>query len=70
MKNLPRSAQVYVGVVIALGVCQLLLFAPWSGLHPYSAGAREHSPALFFSLLLLSSVCSAFKVSLPLAGSS
>jgi len=70
MRNLPRLAKVYVSVVIALGVCQLLLFAPWSGLHPYRAGSPAHSPALFFSLLILSSICSAFTVALPLARSS
>jgi diguanylate cyclase (GGDEF)-like protein len=70
MKTLPRPARLYVSAVIALGVCLLLVFAPWSGLQPYRAGGPQHPFALFFSLLLLSSICSAFKVTLPLAGSS
>lgn len=69
MKDLPRPAKLYVIAVIALGVCLLVVFGPWSGLQPYRPGGLQRSPVLFFSLLLLSSVCSAFKVKLPLAGS-
>ncbi len=60
MKNLPRPARIYVSVVIALGVCLLLLYAPYRGIP---------KPHLFIGLLLLSSVCAAFKVNLPLSRS-
>jgi diguanylate cyclase (GGDEF)-like protein len=69
MDSLPRSARLYVGSVIAVGVCLLAVFAPWSGLHVYRGAGLHYPYTLFASLLLLSSICSAFKVSLPLAGS-
>ncbi len=67
MKNLPWAAKVYVSAVIALGVCQLLVFSP-SVVATYRGDTS--TLGLFFALLLLSSVCSAFKVNLPLTGSS
>src|SRR5512143_3091543 len=70
MKDLPRPARLYVVTVIALGVCLLLIFAPYTGLHPYRPGLKDHGVAIFFSLMALSAFCSAFKVRLPLAGGS
>jgi diguanylate cyclase (GGDEF)-like protein len=71
MNELPRPARLYVGAIITLGVCLLLVFAPWTGLQPYRPGLKHGAAVLsFFCLLLLSAVCSAFKVKLPLAGGS
>jgi diguanylate cyclase (GGDEF)-like protein/putative nucleotidyltransferase with HDIG domain len=59
MKHLPIAARIYVGAVIAAGAIFLVVFFPESLSHP----------AWFATLLLLSSVTSAFKVNLPLARS-
>jgi diguanylate cyclase (GGDEF)-like protein/putative nucleotidyltransferase with HDIG domain len=59
MTDLPIRARLYVGAVLAGGVALLVAFAP----------LRPARPGLFAALLLLSSVASAFKVSLPLATS-
>ena len=59
MKALPVTARAFVGAVLALGLIVLLWFAPHS----------LANPGLFFTLLLLSSVASGLKVSLPLATS-
>jgi diguanylate cyclase (GGDEF)-like protein/putative nucleotidyltransferase with HDIG domain len=59
MKDLPLAARLFVGAVLAAGAVVLLLFAPRSIGHL----------SLFTTLLLLSSLASAFKVSLPLASS-
>ena len=56
MKALPLAARVYVFGIIAAGGALLAVFFP-----------THWSPWLFFSLLLLSSVTSVFKVNLPLA---
>ena len=58
MNALPLGARIYVCSIIGLGAGLLAAFFP-----------REFhgSPWLFFSLLLLSSVTSVFKVNLPLA---
>jgi len=69
MNDLPRPARLYVSAIIVLGVCLLLVFAPWTGFQPYAPGVK-HGFGLFFCLLLLSVVCSVFKVKLPLAGGS
>jgi diguanylate cyclase (GGDEF)-like protein/putative nucleotidyltransferase with HDIG domain len=62
MKQLPIAARAYVGAVIALGAALLVFFFP---IH-----ARDFPhPEWFLALLLLSSITSAFKVSLPLARS-
>jgi diguanylate cyclase (GGDEF)-like protein/putative nucleotidyltransferase with HDIG domain len=59
MKELPLAARIYVGAVFVAGLVTLALFAPRSiGNLP-----------LFVGLLCLSSLASAFKVSLPLATS-
>src|SRR5581483_2860935 len=60
MKQLPIAARVYVAIVIAVGAVLLAAFFP--------AGGVGH-PAWFVTLLVLSSVTSAFKVNLPLARS-
>ncbi len=59
MKNLPLPARLYVAGVIALGACLFVAFTPWTGL-------ESSQVLLFFSLLLLSVVSSAFQVNLPL----
>ena len=59
MKDLPTPARFFVGAVLAAGALVLAIFAPH---------AIANLP-LFAALLLLSSLASAFKVSLPLASS-
>jgi diguanylate cyclase (GGDEF)-like protein/putative nucleotidyltransferase with HDIG domain len=59
MKDLPISARLFVGAVLAAGAVVLAAFAP---------RALANLP-LFAALLLLSSLASAFKVTLPLASS-
>jgi diguanylate cyclase (GGDEF)-like protein/putative nucleotidyltransferase with HDIG domain len=59
MKDLPLPARLFVGAVLAAGAIVLAVFVP---------RAIAHLP-LFTALLLLSSLASAFKVSLPLASS-
>ncbi len=59
MKDLPFAARLYVAAVLAASALVLLAFAP----------RHIDSPLLFVSLLLCSSVASAFKVSLPLTKS-
>jgi diguanylate cyclase (GGDEF)-like protein/putative nucleotidyltransferase with HDIG domain len=59
MKDLPLPARLFVGAVLAAGAIVLAAFVP---------RAIAHLP-LFIALLLLSSLASAFKVSLPLASS-
>ncbi len=61
MKNLSLAARLYVSVVVAVGACLLVVFTPWS--------AGMGRPSLFFSLLLVSTLCSWFKVNLPVGGS-
>jgi len=58
MKELPLAARLYVGAVLAGGVVVLAVFAP----HSFA------NPLLFAILLVCSSVASALKVNLPLAG--
>jgi diguanylate cyclase (GGDEF)-like protein/putative nucleotidyltransferase with HDIG domain len=60
MKGLPLRARVFVGGVIAVGGALLVLNFP---LRTFAA------PGLFLGLLLLSSITSVFKVTLPLARS-
>jgi len=60
MKQLPLAARVYVGAVVVAGAAAMLAFAPHTIAHP----------ALFIGLLLCSSLASALKVNLPLAGGS
>lgn len=60
MKALPWPARLYVGGVIAAGAAVLAVFAPKS---------TFDDPLLFVILLLLSSLTSAFKVSLPITRS-
>jgi diguanylate cyclase (GGDEF)-like protein/putative nucleotidyltransferase with HDIG domain len=60
MKELPIAARAYVASIIAIGGVLLVWFFPLTAL-PH--------PAWFVSLLLLSSITSAFKVNLPLARS-
>jgi diguanylate cyclase (GGDEF)-like protein/putative nucleotidyltransferase with HDIG domain len=62
MKDLPLAARVYVAAVLAAGAVVLALFGPL-------ALASVPSVALFLVLLLLSSLASALKVSLPLTTS-
>ena len=57
MKDLPVPARLYVGTVLAAGATVLLTFGPRS----------IENPGLFSALLIISSVASAFKVTLPLA---
>src|SRR5580765_385779 len=59
MKELPLPARLFVGAVLTAGAVVLLFFAPRS----------IGQPPLFAALLILSSLASAFKVSLPLASS-
>ena len=60
MNTLPLAARVYVCTVIGLGALLLVVFFPLSSFQ---------QPWLFLLLLLLSSLTSVFKVSLPLARS-
>src|SRR5918994_6326132 len=60
MKSLPLPARLYVCAVIGLGAALLVAFFPISSFK---------GPWLFLLLLLLSSITSVFKVSLPLARS-
>jgi diguanylate cyclase (GGDEF)-like protein/putative nucleotidyltransferase with HDIG domain len=60
MKSLPLAARLFVFVIVAAGAALLALFFPIPA---------THSAALFFVLLLLSSITSVFKVTLPLARS-
>src|SRR4030095_3719756 len=60
MKQLPIAARLYVGTIIAGGAFLLVAFLP---LHHFP------HPVWFLSLLLFSSITSAFKVNLPLARS-
>jgi diguanylate cyclase (GGDEF)-like protein/putative nucleotidyltransferase with HDIG domain len=60
MNTLPLRARVFVCAVIAVGAAVLVSFFPWK---------TFASPGLFLTLLLLSSVTSVFKVTLPLARS-
>jgi diguanylate cyclase (GGDEF)-like protein/putative nucleotidyltransferase with HDIG domain len=62
MKELPLTARIYVGLVLAAGATVLALFGP-------AALFDLHSVALFFVLLLFSSFASALKVNLPLTTS-
>src|SRR5262249_34667116 len=59
MKDLPLAARLFVTAVLAAGAITLAVFAP----------RTIANPVLFASLLVLSSLASAFKVSLPLAAS-
>ena len=59
MKELPLPARLFVGAVLTAGAVVLVVFAPRS----------IGQPSLFAALLVLSSLASAFKVSLPLASS-
>jgi diguanylate cyclase (GGDEF)-like protein/putative nucleotidyltransferase with HDIG domain len=59
MKDLPIPARLFVGAVLTAGAMALALFAPRS----------IANFGLFATLLVLSSLASAFKVSLPLASS-
>jgi diguanylate cyclase (GGDEF)-like protein/putative nucleotidyltransferase with HDIG domain len=61
MRSLPLPARIYVRTVIATGAALLVVFGPRSSFD---------QPLLFATLLFLSAVTSAFKVSLPLARSS
>src|SRR6187402_1475900 len=60
MNQLPLAARIYVSLVIAGGAVLLALLFPV---------AQFQHPAWFVTLLLLSSITSAFKVNLPLARS-
>jgi diguanylate cyclase (GGDEF)-like protein/putative nucleotidyltransferase with HDIG domain len=60
MRSLPLQARFYVVAVIVTGAALLAVLGP---------RASFDQPLLFFSLLLLSSLTSAFKVSLPMGGS-
>jgi putative nucleotidyltransferase with HDIG domain len=60
MKQLPVQARVYVAVVIAIGALMLAAFFPT---HNFS------HPGWFVALLVLSSIASAFKITLPLTRS-
>src|SRR5437762_4111548 len=60
MRQLPRAAQVYVAAIIAMGAFLLAAAFPF---HTFA------HPAWFVTLLLVSSITSAFKVNLPLARS-
>jgi diguanylate cyclase (GGDEF)-like protein/putative nucleotidyltransferase with HDIG domain len=62
MKELPLTARVYVALVLAAGATVLALFGP-------AALFQLHNVALFFVLLLFSSLASALKVNLPLTTS-
>ncbi|MAG72102.1 MAG: hypothetical protein CL471_17695 [Acidobacteria bacterium] len=58
MKQLPRLAQIYVGVMVAGGAALLVICFP---------RAEFADPVLFGVLLALSSISSVFKVSMPLS---
>ena len=60
MKELPLPAKLYVGAVIGIGAGVFVVFLP---------RAQFDQPLLFAALLLLSSISSVFKVSLPLSRS-
>ncbi len=60
MNDLPLLAKIYVGTVVLAGAALLVVCLPF---------ATFADPVLFGVLLLLSSVCSVFKVSLPLSRS-
>jgi len=60
MNQLPIAARIYVSSVIAGGAVLLAVLFPV---------AQFQHPAWFVTLLLLSSITSAFKVNLPLARS-
>ena len=60
MKELPLSARIYVGVVIAAGAALVAIGLPL---------ARFDRPFLFLALLCLSSATAALKVTLPLTSS-
>jgi diguanylate cyclase (GGDEF)-like protein len=60
MKQLPIAAQIYVGAVIAGGAASLVAFFPIEGLR---------HPEWFITLMVLSSITSAFKVNLRLGRS-
>ena len=60
MRQLPLGARIYVGAVIAGGAVLLAVFFPLQ---------RFQHPEWFVTLLVLSSITSAFKVNLPLARS-
>ena len=60
MNDLPLLAKIYVGTVVLAGAALLVVYLPF---------ATFADPVLFGVLLLLSSVCSVFKVSLPLSRS-
>src|SRR4051794_39919588 len=62
MKDLPAIARTYVAVVLAAGAVVLALFGP-------SALTSSTNAAAFLVLLLLSSLASALKVTLPLTTS-
>jgi diguanylate cyclase (GGDEF)-like protein/putative nucleotidyltransferase with HDIG domain len=62
MKELPFAARVYVAAVLAAGAVVLALFGP-------RALLDLHDLALFFVLLVFSSLASALKVNLPLTTS-
>ncbi|MCU1381994.1 MAG: putative metal-dependent phosphohydrolase, partial [Acidobacteria bacterium] len=57
MRELPRSARVYVGAVIAIGLTLMAVRLP---------DATFAQPVLFLALLILSSMTAALKVHLPL----
>jgi putative nucleotidyltransferase with HDIG domain len=59
MRDLPIAARLFVGAVLTAGAVVLAVFAPHAIANPW----------LFAALLVLSSLASAFKVSLPLASS-
>src|SRR5947209_15142211 len=60
MRQLPTAARVYVAAIIAMGAFLLAAAFPF---HTFA------HPAWFVTLLLVSSITSAFKVNLPLARS-
>jgi diguanylate cyclase (GGDEF)-like protein/putative nucleotidyltransferase with HDIG domain len=62
MKELPFAARAYVAAVLAAGALVLALFGP-------QALLNLHNFALFFVLLVFSSLASALKVNLPLTTS-
>jgi signal transduction histidine kinase/CheY-like chemotaxis protein len=59
-RELPRAAQLYVAIVIAIGATTFVAFFPYA----------VPRPALFFVLLALGCVTSTWKVTLPIALSS
>ena len=60
MRDLPPTARAFVALTIVVGTGLLVALTPW---------VAFRQPALFVALLLLSSLTSAFKVTLPLARS-